>query len=225
MEPARKSTVLVVEDDSITRVTLVKMLNKIGFATLEAADGAAAMSIAKEKTPDLVLLDLHMPVMDGMEVLKLIREEQTMIELPVIICTATNSDESIEIALTRGANDYLVKPIRLQALTARVCLQIKILELTRNLAAQQHQAAVAAMVVTYNHEINNPLSVALGHIHFLRKGQELSPKIAASISKIEGSLQRIAEMVKKIGEASHSTINFQSYEGDTQMVSIGKKGA
>lgn len=111
-------TVLVVEDDAPIRRGVVDSLRFAGYETLEAADGAQGLEIALRSVPDLVLLDVLMPAVDGFTVLEELR--RTHPRLPVIMLTARGSEEDRVRGLRRGADDYVVKPFSTTELLARV---------------------------------------------------------------------------------------------------------
>lgn len=104
-----KTKILVVEDDKFLRELLVKKLENEGYESFVAVDGSEALGKIKEATPHLVLLDLILPGIDGFEVLKKIREDQTTTKLPVIILSNLGQKEEIEKGFALGADDYLIK--------------------------------------------------------------------------------------------------------------------
>jgi DNA-binding response OmpR family regulator len=114
--------VLLVEDEETLRRVLRNLLERDGFEVAEAGDGAEALSAVDRLTPDAVVLDLNLPVMDGYDVLSRLRTRSTSATLPVLVLTA-NGDEASEVrALKMGANEFLTKPFRPRALAARLKL-------------------------------------------------------------------------------------------------------
>jgi DNA-binding response OmpR family regulator len=110
-------TVLVVDDD-IKTVELVKLyLNRDGYKVLTAHDGAAALRVAREARPDLIVLDLMLPGIDGLEVCRILRKES---DVPIIMLTARTTDEDKLKGLDLGADDYVTKPFSAKELAARV---------------------------------------------------------------------------------------------------------
>jgi len=101
--------ILVVDDDPINRKLIVKILSKKGFDAVEAGNGVEAFSILEKESFDIVLLDIVMPVMDGIEFLKEIKLKPEYLNLPIIILT-TDDTKKVE-ALNLGANDVIIKPI------------------------------------------------------------------------------------------------------------------
>jgi two-component system alkaline phosphatase synthesis response regulator PhoP len=114
--------VLLVEDEETLRRVLRNLLERDGFEVAEAADGAEALSAVDRLSPDAVVLDLNLPVLDGYAVLSRLRTRSTSATLPVLVLTA-NGDEASEVrALKMGANEFLTKPFRPRALGARLKL-------------------------------------------------------------------------------------------------------
>ncbi len=112
------ATILVVEDDSAVRRGVVDALTFAGYRVIEAPDGRTGLNAATEGHIDLVLLDILMPKMNGMDVLKAIREE--LPSLPVIFLTARGLEEDRVAGLRAGADDYIVKPFGPKEMLARV---------------------------------------------------------------------------------------------------------
>ena len=102
-------TILIIEDDKFLRELIVQKLIKEGFEISEAVDGEEGMKKVKEEKPDLVLLDLILPGIDGFEVLSRMREESALASIPVIILSNLGQREDVEKGLRMGAVDYLIK--------------------------------------------------------------------------------------------------------------------
>ncbi len=115
---SRKKTVVVVEDEEAIRRGIVDMLRVAGYEPLEAADGETGLATARRAGVDVVLLDLMLPKMDGLDVLKELR--LTHPSLPVIILTARGSEDDRVQGLRGGADDYVVKPFSAREMLARV---------------------------------------------------------------------------------------------------------
>jgi DNA-binding response OmpR family regulator len=110
-------TVLIADDDAKIRELLELYLTKEGFVVLQAADGAEAILKAQQLKPDLIVLDVMMPIMDGMEVCRQVRKFS---RVPVIMLTARVEDEDRIMGLELGADDYVSKPFNPRELVARV---------------------------------------------------------------------------------------------------------
>ncbi len=110
-------TILVVEDETTLRETLVEALEAEGFRVFGAADGREALSRFRADKPDLVLLDLMLPELSGIEVCRIIRAESGV---PIVMLTAKDSELDKVVGLELGADDYVTKPFSLRELSARI---------------------------------------------------------------------------------------------------------
>lgn len=120
-----KKRILMAEDEPhIARLIQFK-LEREGFDVTWAKDGGEALSAVMEVIPDLVLLDVMMPVMDGFDVLKKIRENSSTAGIPVIMLTAKGQTEDVEKGFDLGTDDYIIKPFRPAELVARVKSKLK----------------------------------------------------------------------------------------------------
>ncbi len=115
---------LVVDDDPLNRDMLSRRLERKGYGVLVAADGHEALAMVAERPFDLVLLDVMMPGLSGLEVLAALRERFPAAELPVIMATARDQSEDVVQALHLGANDYVTKPLDFPVVLARIETQV-----------------------------------------------------------------------------------------------------
>ena len=111
---------LIVDDEESNREILSRRFERQGFQVTLAEDGPQALELIRTVTPDLVLLDIRMPGMSGMEVLRAIRQQYSPTHLPVIMVTAEGHSASIVEALQMGANDYITKPVDMPVALARI---------------------------------------------------------------------------------------------------------
>jgi DNA-binding response OmpR family regulator len=111
------NTILVVDDQSSVRQLLQEYLIEQGYRVLTATDGQNAIYMARHEPPDLILLDVMMPRMDGYQFLRQYRKER---QTPVIIITAREEETDAVLGLDLGADDYVVKPFRMRELVARI---------------------------------------------------------------------------------------------------------
>jgi len=113
-------TVLIVDDIEDNRVLIQRALRSSGHNLVSLDSGNAALAWMSSNTPDIVLLDWMMPGISGLDTLRAIRERHLPSRLPVIMCTAIGDEEFVVSALEAGANDYIVKPISIPILRARM---------------------------------------------------------------------------------------------------------
>jgi DNA-binding response OmpR family regulator len=111
------ATILIVEDETTVRETLARNLKDEGFEVLTAGNGVEGLRLAREQSPDLIILDLMLPEMDGLSVCRVLRKES---DVPVIMLTARGTEMDKIMGLETGADDYVVKPFSFGELRARV---------------------------------------------------------------------------------------------------------
>ena len=117
---------LIVEDEEATRETWAEFFQNTGYETVEAADGQEALEVARTENPDLVLLDLRLPKLDGYQVCQRLKSDPAMSNIPIIMITAflTGASDTVR-GIEYGADDYLNKPVDLDVLAARVKMVLR----------------------------------------------------------------------------------------------------
>ena len=116
----KKLSVLVTDDDAIARMLIKLLLERERYQVLEATNGQEAVEIVMRELPNLVLIDLNMPIMDGYEAIGSLRREFPLSALPIIVITSQEGDSVERRVLELGADDYLIKPFEPAVLMARV---------------------------------------------------------------------------------------------------------
>jgi two-component system cell cycle response regulator len=143
MEPKQKKRILVVDDHEDNIELLRARLEARGYEVFGASDGQAALDQVEHVSPDLILLDVMMPKMDGMEVVRRLKANKNLPFIPVIMQTALDSTENKVEGLDAGADDYITKPINFAELEARVNSLLRIKKLQSDLAATNGLLAAA----------------------------------------------------------------------------------
>jgi diguanylate cyclase (GGDEF)-like protein len=118
------ATLLLVDDEAMNRDVLQRRLTRAGYRILTAENGTEALEVADANRVDLVLLDVMMPGMDGIETLRRLRQSRSVAELPVIMVTAKDDSNDVVEALDAGANDYVTKPVDFAVAQARIRTQL-----------------------------------------------------------------------------------------------------
>lgn len=116
--PVKK--ILVVDDSPTERHVLTEMLLKAGYTVIIAESGEQAIEVAKKELPDLILMDVVMPGMNGYQATRTITREETTRHIPVIMCTSKGQETDKIWGMRQGAHDYMVKPIESAALVAKI---------------------------------------------------------------------------------------------------------
>ncbi len=119
------ATVLIIDDAVHIRRLATRMLERAGFATLEAGNGLQGLQALREKKPDVVTCDISMPLMDGHEFLTAAKADAETRQIPIIIVTAIGQEDEVARAMELGANAYLTKPFSSSSLVETVQTQLK----------------------------------------------------------------------------------------------------
>ena len=120
-----EATILIVEDEKDIREILAYSLGREGFTVIEADNGVSALNLASMKRPDLVILDLMLPGMDGLSVCKQMQRDSATADIPVIMLTAKGEEVDRVVGLELGAADYIVKPFSLREVALRIRAVLK----------------------------------------------------------------------------------------------------
>lgn len=118
--------VLIVDDVPLNLIMVQKMLNRFNFTTRTAANGQLALDAVAAQKPDLILLDLMMPGIDGFEVIRRLREDPDTADIRIVILSALNSNEDVVKGFNMGANDFIMKPIIMEKLLTCVVTQLQV---------------------------------------------------------------------------------------------------
>lgn len=143
-QQASKTRVLVVEDDRTLLETLEYNLTAEGYQVLTATDGLAALETARKEKPDLVVLDVMLPRLDGFEVCRVLRRETS---IPILMLTARAGETDRVVGIEVGADDYLTKPFSMRELLARVKALLRRVRLDREALSKEGQAPAVNRLV------------------------------------------------------------------------------
>ena len=206
-EPGAAGSLLVVDDTDANREVLARRLIRRGFRVTEASNGRQALSLVASTPFDLVILDIMMPDLGGLEVLEIIRKDYTFAQLPVIMATA-KGEEAVP-ALELGANDFVTKPINFPTLLARVTNHVQIGRYDRELrvakiAAEQASRAKSSFLANISHEVRTPLNSVIGFANVLLKNKQgnLTEKQLTYLSRIAGNGMHLRGLIDDILDLS-----------------------
>jgi EAL domain-containing protein (putative c-di-GMP-specific phosphodiesterase class I)/DNA-binding response OmpR family regulator len=162
--------ILVVDDDAATRALVALGIRRAGFDVLEAASGEAALGLIESESIGLVVLDLSMPGMSGIEVVRALRERPQTATLPVILLTGKGDEYPLVPSLGAGADDYLTKPVRLDELVARI---------------RAHLRRATAWSGSVEEELRNRLAVveAFGHLTLSSVPEEAAEAVVVELAR------------------------------------------
>lgn len=194
-----KPRVLAVDDDERNLALLTAKLEREGYEVVNARNGIEALARIRQNPPDLILMDVMMPQMDGYEALRQLKSREETRYIPVIMLTGRTEIEDKILGFEVGAEDYINKPYSLQEVAARVKSLLRMRALQTRLRDTEKMAALGGMVDGIAHEIRNPLTAIGGMARRLYEGEtepqhrEYAQWIIKSVERLERMLQRIDE--------------------------------
>jgi signal transduction histidine kinase len=201
---------LLVVDDEAVNLQLLKRLFEATCTIDTAMNGHEALQFLDQNSYDVVLLDIMMPKMSGLDVLKLIRASADLSELPVILISALNDNEEVARGIRLGANDYITKPVDMDIVQARASTQIKIKQLRDERAQMiQHLQAAnemkARMMQVASHDLKNPLNNLQLLTQLIRNNLDDHAKIDKLLTMQESSLEAMLHVITDFLDSSISS--------------------
>ncbi|MDO9566899.1 MAG: response regulator [Candidatus Desulfaltia sp.] len=199
------STILVVEDNKDLSFMICETLRSyIGCTVISAHNGEECLKIVKKEPPDVILLDIHMPKMDGFEVCTILKEDKQTKHIPIIFLTATASDLKSRIrGLEMGADDYIVQPVDNLEMITRVKVMLRI----KQLIDRTGETGIAGSLLSAKtaHNLRSPLTSIIGMADLIQNQfygalNEKQKEFARIISK---SSQQLLKMINDLGTAKN----------------------
>jgi two-component system, sensor histidine kinase and response regulator len=198
--------ILVVDDQPINVQLLKRKLEKEGIEVLTAYNGQEALLLVERTPPDLILLDVMMPDMDGIEVCQRLQANESLRQIPVIFVTARTSKEGKIEGLGVGAVDYITKPIDLDETLARVQTQLRFVQINREMLDLQSRlvearraATIGAVTQGVAHNLNNLLGVVMGYLDLIKAHYDKPEQVKKNAQSVENAVQRIVGIIKQLG--------------------------
>jgi DNA-binding response OmpR family regulator len=228
-EPARLR-VLVADDDAATREQIVTALSELDAEVEVAADGGEAWSLFEEWRPDLVLLDVDMPIVDGIEVCRRIRELDEDHEAFVVFLAERDHPETLDTLLDAGGDEFIAKPMTPEDLRARLIVSRRRIAQSAaqrraevELVDARRLSAIGETTLSLQHEINNPLSALLGNAELLLMEMREKGEKNELLIVIHEQAMRIADVVRRLRRLKDpETVD---YVGGTKIINFWKERA
>lgn len=197
--------ILVVDDQPVNVRLLQHKLIKEGMDVVTAFSGEECLEAVEVHQPDVILLDVMMPQMDGYEVCARLKENEESQGIPIIFITANVSRERMIEGLDAGAADYITKPIDLEETVARVRTQLRIqeqyrknLNLQQRLAEMRQSAALGNISHGIAHNLNNLLGIVVGYLDLLQRSPDDPQKVRRYSDLMDQAVKRIVKIVQQL---------------------------
>lgn len=210
-----KTPLILVADDSTTiRASLRLQLERRGYDYVEAANGIAAIQVAKEHQPDAILLDIEMPGMNGHEVLGVLQEESSLRHIPVVMLSSRTNVTDVVDALDRGAHDYLTKPFDNAELLARVHAAVRTKRVEDELRALNAQ--LEAFGGRASHDLKSPLAIISGMADTLSRAEfrltdeqrrDLLARISAAAKRAAKMIDDLLSLARQAGASTGTALD------------------
>ena len=190
--------ILVVEDDEVTRTALRRVLQKRGYQVEAVEDGASCLAMLERRIPDLILLDVTMPGLGGLEVLGAIRQQRSSEQLPVILVSAAGASQDVVAGLDAGANDYVAKPVNVPVLLARVqtALDIK-RSVERRLEAERQREKLSALAEAC-HQLTGPIAAIAEEVQSLV--DDADDATAVRLREVFARTNEVSRLIRRLQE-------------------------
>ena len=204
----KKSKILIVDDTVTTVEILKKIFRSNGYDTCEAYDGEEGLEKIEEYRPDLIMLDIMMPKLDGCEVCKRLKTDENTKHIPVVMLTGKSEVADKIEGLDIGADDYITKPFHYKEVLARIKSLLAKKAAEERLVEEEKLLALEHMMDEVSHEIINPL-VSVGG--FARRVHKSLPEGSQNKKYMEIILQNVAaleKMVKELAELKSATLSY-----------------
>lgn len=239
-----KEVSLLIVDDQVNNIKVLSSFLNDKYKLFVAQSGERALKVLEKVKPDLILLDVMMPNMDGYELCKIIKEKPDTSDIPVIFLTAKTETEDIVLGFDLGAVDYIIKPFNIKEVNVRINNHLKLSKAYNTISNQKNELekmlkivkdsekqlldaerknSALAMAVTANHEMNQPLMVISGNIDILEMKVSQDNSLHKYFTKIRDSISRIDDILHKMRDLSkRENIEFVKYTGGEDMVNLTK---
>ena len=211
--------ILVVEDEKDTLFILEKLLSKNDYQVYTATNGKEALGVLNGVIPDVIVADWTMPIMDGLELCRIVKSDENFKLIYFIILTARASLKDRVTGLDVGADDFMVKPVQNQEILARIRSGIRIHNLQNELKSIEHDKVLIEMAATIGHKINNPLS------SLIMSFKNIEYELLKEKKNFEDDLHIINQSIKRIQKLANDLTQIKdpeiiNYTSDSKMIKL-----
>jgi CheY-like chemotaxis protein len=217
-DPEPPSSILLVEDDPISLKAIEIMLQESGYATHSARNGQLGLQKAADLLPDLIIMDVIMPHMDGIETCRHLKSDARLQRIPVIFVTGYTDEDTLQAAFDAGGKDYVRKPISRVELLARVRSSLSETRMIRKLAQEEKLKAALETAGGVCHELNQPLQYVLGAVQLLMMDVMDDDVLYPQLDAIRARIEQMGEITRSLSAITR--FRTRKYVGDQDIFDI-----
>lgn len=218
----KDKTIIVIDDSKFTLKVFADLLITAGCKVITCDDPLSAQDLVIEHNPDCIVSDYEMPNLTGLELCKIIKNEERLKEIPFIMLTSKDQDETIIDCINAGADDFLIKSANQKVIIAKVSAMLRIKAMRDEIIMLRQLSAVEGIIVTLKHEFNNVSTICIGQISrlnsILSKHGNLFSEDVEKFNNLKNNLFRLTDLIKKVN--SIKTIKEVDYSEDIKMIDI-----
>lgn len=217
---ASKGTIVHADDDAFNRTIVGDMLIEAGYEVQTAGDGQQCLDLLDKVQPDLILMDVEMPNVDGITACRRIRANNLFDTIPIIFVTSHTDDEILQATFDAGGTDYVRKPIRQVELMIRIDTA---LSQHRAFKRQRKAEILKGVIETAGaacHELNQPLQFVFGSIQLLMVDLPKEDPLHKQLEKVMARVEQMADITRKLGQITR--YRTRKYVGDRDIIDLEK---
>ena len=210
--------IMVVEDDPLNQKIVANILKNKGYRILAATDGEQCLKMVQQQVPHLILMDINMPALDGIETCRRLKLDGSTRGIPVIFVTGSTDDKTLEAAFNAGGTDYVRKPVSRVELLVRVRSALDQKYAVQKLAEDEKLKGVLETAGGVCHELNQPLQYILGAIQILMLDVDENGQLYKSLDAVRASVEQMGDITRKLTAITY--YRTRKYAGDHDIIDI-----
>jgi DNA-binding response OmpR family regulator len=199
---SNKANILIVDDEPMTVDVLKRRLEQNGYSTASAHDGVACVEHLKLHRPDLVLMDVAMPGMNGIDCIAELRKTWSLDSLPIIVISAMVDSDDVVTAIDAGANDYIVKPINMKVLMARVAMCLKLKQTVSLLVEAERQRVMIESLGKTAQKLAEPMDRVIDSLESEMRDAVAREDSTDRLQEVADWVEHVVEVLESIQKAS-----------------------
>ena len=215
-----RTTILITDDNPVNLKTVRLQVEKAGYRTVFALSGPECIKKTKSLKPDLILLDISMPGMSGIEVCRILKKDESAKDIPIIFVTANTKDDVLKEAFDAGGADYVRKPVNRVELLSRIRSALAQKMLIKSKLEEEKLQGVLEMAGAVCHELNQPLQTISGYSDLVLMNISKDSPLYKNIKNIRDQVIKMGAITKKLMRITR--YETKSYIGNRKIIDISR---